>query len=366
MAKTKPSKIDYTNMDNNVDLVSIPSEETSPQDYQMKWGDWYGYYYNISAYSSLVDKKSMWSIGKGFQADKKTTKLLQEIRGMGKDSFNTIMHNAVKVYTIGGDFLAEIVRNGKGKLVNLKPLNPGTFKIVANDKGIITGYEQVSNLNPSRTGSKGGMFNKFKPNQIFHLCWNRTADNIHGTGTAEKMENDLKRYEEVVRDQRIIFNRYVKPLWVFSVDSDDDAELKAFKVKVDETVNKSENLVVPKDTVDKIERISIPPNSTLDPLPWIKFLESQFLKAEGVPAIVQGVSTGGSESESKVLYLAWQQVIEWNQLFLEEQILAQLGLEVNFNFPAMIEQDLNKDEKKDGETTNDNNRDSKDKGKKNN
>jgi len=352
MAKTKPSGIDYTDMSNQVDLITIPSEETSPQDYQMQWGKWYGYYKGINAYSSLVDKKSIWTVGKGFEADKKTTAILNNIRGMGKDSFNTIIQNGVKVYTIGGDFLAEIVRDRRGKLINLKPLNPGTFKILANDLGIITGYEQVSNLNPSRAGSKGNMFKKFKPDQIFHLAWNRTADNIHGTGTAEKMENDLKRYEEVVRDQRIIFNRYVKPLWVFSVDSDNDAELLSFKQKVDQTVNKSENLVVPKDTVDKIERISIPPNSTLDPLPWIKFLESQFLKAEGVPAIVQGVSTGGSESESKVLYLAWQQVVEWNQLFIEEQIRMQLGLEVEFNFPAMIEPDLKKDEKKDGDVAN--------------
>ena len=348
MAKTKPSKIDYTDMSNAVDLINVPSEETSPQDYQMDWGKWHGYYYNINAFSSLVDKKSIWCIGKGFEADKKTTAILNDIRGCGKDSFNTIMQNAVKVYSVCGDFLAEIVKNKRGKLVNLKPLNPGTFKITANDYGIITGYEQVSNLNPSRSGAKGKMFKKFKPDEIFHLAWNRMADNIHGTGTTEKMENDLKRYEEVVRDQRIIFNRYVKPLWVFSVDADDDAELAAFKVKVDQTVNKSENLVVPKDTVDKIDRMSIPANSTLDPLPWIKFLESQFLKAEGVPAIVQGISTGGSESESKVLYLAWQQVVEWNQLFLEEQIRNQLGLKVEFNFPAMIEPDIKRDEKKDG------------------
>jgi len=50
MAKTKPSKIDYTDMSNAVDLINVPSEETSPQDYQMDWGKWHGYYYNINAF----------------------------------------------------------------------------------------------------------------------------------------------------------------------------------------------------------------------------------------------------------------------------------------------------------------------------
>ena len=73
------------------------------------------------------------------------------------------MSNAVKVYTIGGDFYAEIIKDG-GKLINLKPLNPATIKIIANDGGIITGYEQIS---------KGAITKKplhsWKPEEIFHL-----------------------------------------------------------------------------------------------------------------------------------------------------------------------------------------------------
>jgi len=344
MARTKPDMIDYTDMSNSVDYVSVTADNTSAQDFISDWEKWHAYYHKINAYSSLVDKKALWVVGRGIQADKRTLNLLYNIRGCGKDTFNTIIHNAIKVYTVGGDFFAEIIRDYKGKIVNLKPLNPGSIRIKGNDKGIITHYEQIAHINPSRNANP--VFKSYRADEIFHLIWNRTADNIHGTGTAEKMESDLLRYEEVVEDIRVIFNRYVKPLWVFSVDSDDEAELAKFKLKVDHTVNKSENLVVPKDTVDNIDRISVPPNSTLDPLPWVKFIETQFLKAEGVPSIVQGISTGGSESESKVLYLAWQQVVEWNQLFLEEQIFAQLGLRVNFNFPVMIGQDLQNDEKK--------------------
>jgi hypothetical protein len=155
--------------------------------------------------------------------------------------------------------------------------------------------------------------------------------------------------QEAMNDLRVVFHRYVKPLWIFSVDTDDAAQVQAFKNKVDQTIEKAENLVVPKDTVASIERISIPQFSTLDPLPWVQLLQREFLKAEGMPSIIMGGS-GGSEAESKILYLTWQQIIEFNQMFLEEQIKSQLGIDVKFQFPADIAPDINRDTSKDAKT----------------
>jgi len=110
-----------------------------------------------------------------------------------------------------------------------------------------------------------------------------------------------------------------------------------------------ENLVVPKDTVENIDRVSIPQFSTLDPLPWIIFLQKQFMKAEGVPSLAIGAGAESTESESKMLYLSWQQVVEFNQMFLEEQIKLQLNMDVEFEFPANIAEELNQDNNKDKE-----------------
>lgn len=338
----KISSASTTDMTNNVDDYSVDYADTSINEYICDWQKWYGYYKSISAFSSLVDKKACWTIGKGYEADEATKKILDNIRGFGKDTFNTIMQNGNKTKTIGGDFLAEIIRNKRGKLINLKPLNPGQWKIVASDKGIIKKYEQVS---AESVNGKPQKLMTLKPDEVFHLCHNRTADDIHGVGVTEKIEQTLLMYQEGMTDMKVVFHRYVKPLLISEVDSDDPTEIAAYKTKLDAAVANGENMIIPKDTAT-VERVSIPQYSTLDPLPWLRHLENDFYKAEGVPAVVQAVSVGSTEAEAKIIYLAWQQIIEWEQLYLEQQIKAQLGLDVKFNFPASIAPDIISNEKK--------------------
>jgi len=76
-------------------------------------------------------------------------------------------------------------------------------------------------------------------------------------------------------------------------------------------------------------------------------LQKFFIMAEGVPEVVLGQGEDTTEATSKILYLAFQQMVEWNQLFLEREIKNQLGLEVDFKFPASIEPDLLEDNRKD-------------------
>jgi len=357
MANTKIDSTDYTAStgtewndmygygDSTVfkDKLTIESaESTSQHSYQCMWNDWNGYYMKVPELSAIIDRKAIWTVGKGYKTDKKTAKILEKIRGNGKQTFNVIMMNAVKVYTICGDFYAEIIRDKRGELRNLKPLNPGTIKIKANLKGIISSYEQWIE---TPTGQKQAVV--FSPKDIFHLQWNPVADQIHGNSTISKLIQVIEALEEAKIDMRTVFHRYVKPLWVFSVDTDNTAEITAFKNKVDATIEKAENLIVPKGTVDSIERVSIPQYSNLDPLPWIKNLTEQFIRAEGVPGVVLGsTEKSASEAESKMLYLAFQQMVEWNQKFLEEQIKAQIGLDVEFEFPASIEPSLLEEQSK--------------------
>ena len=340
-----------TDMTNAVEDFENTPEDTNINEYICDWSNWYGYYKTTPAYSSLVDKKALWTIGKGFEAKPAVKAQLDKIRGCGKDTFNTIMANGVKVYTLGGDFLAEIIKNKRGKIVNLKPLNPGQWKIIANKKGIIKRYEQISQQ--SSGNEPPAKLISLTPDKMFHLMWNRTADDIHGVGATEKLKDTLDAYQEVIADQRIIYHRYVKPLLIFGVDSDDEDKIKEFKTKVDNSVKLGENMIVPKDVLEGIENISVPKYGTLDPLPWTEKLEKDFIKIEGIPAIVNGVQAESSEAEAKIIYLAWQQVVEWNQLFLEQQIKAQLNLDVEFNFPASIAPELINDQKKKGTKDND-------------
>ena len=122
------------------------------------WSQYLGYYKEIPELAAVVDTKATWIAGRGYDADEMTTMLLDGIRGNGFDTFNTIMENCVRTYHIGGDSYCEIIRKrtfkdigknilkkvirreqtkGTGQLINLKPLDPGKMKHVANKKGII-------------------------------------------------------------------------------------------------------------------------------------------------------------------------------------------------------------------------------------
>lgn len=365
MPTTKISSADYTDMSSidyddtaaysdatkfpyQWEIENLDTEGPTGQEevsYQTDWSKWHAYYREIAELAAVIDKKAEWTVGKGYQltAPEETKNRIKRIKGFGKDTFNSIMHNAVRTYTICGDFFAEIIRDKKGRLVNLKPLNPGSMKIVINKKGFILRYEQTAQLGTKR------MVMKFKPTDILHLAWNRIADEMHGISTIQKLEGIIQMLVEAKKDLRVVFHRYVKPLLITEVDSDDTTKIAAFKAKLDSAVEKGENMIIPKD-VATVERVSIPQYSTLDPLPWIKLLQRQFLVAEGVPAIVLGAAAEeDTEASAKIAYLAFQQMIEANQLFLEEQLKAQLGLDIEFEFPASIEPDLMTDERKDGQ-----------------
>lgn len=363
MAGTKIDSADYTDFSSKdyadtaaaQDATLYPSsfavdagDQTTQSSYQnTNWSTQWGAYFQISELGGLIDRKAQYIVGKGFKIPGVkakvglggVAKMLSKIRGNGLDTFNGIMYNAVRVYTIGGDFYAEIMKNKRGDLKNLKPLNPSTVKVIANGKGIIKKYE-VQPISSQKAVP-------LEPEEMFHLSYNRLADQIHGQSVISKLMPIIEMRREAMKDLRVVFHRYVKPLLISSVDTDDTKEIAAYKAKLDSAMEKGENMVVPKGVVDNIDKISIPQFSTLDPLPWIELLQTEFIKAEGVPAVVQGISAKGTESESKILYLSWQQIVEFNQMFLEEQIKAQLGIDVEFEFPADIGPVLQQDEKKD-------------------
>lgn len=341
MGNMRIANANTTDMTNAVTdySVSSASQDIPSNDYTTQWSNWYGYYKIIPELQAVIDAKARWTTGKGYKSEEKVKKILDKIKGNGKDTFDDILFNAVRTYTIGGDFYAEIVKNKRGEITNIKPLNPGNVTIKSNKFGIITGYELQTN-NPSEPI-------KFKPEEIFHLQWNRLSDECHGHSTIEKMENIILMRNEAMTDLKLVFHRYVKPLLITQVDTDDATEIAALKTKLDNAVSMGENMIIPKDSVN-VERVSIPQYSTLDPLPWIQELQSFFMLAEGIPDIVLGKSAKSTEASSKIVYLAFQQMIEHNQDFLEKQVKAQLGLEIELEFPADLMNNIQQDQAKDG------------------
>jgi endonuclease III-like uncharacterized protein len=94
-----------------------------------KASQYLGYYKDIPELKMAIDAKAMWTIGKGFVSNPLTTLRLSTIKGFGKDTFNSILENMARQRDIYGDAYAEIIRSD-GLLVNIKPLDPGSIKIV--------------------------------------------------------------------------------------------------------------------------------------------------------------------------------------------------------------------------------------------
>lgn len=313
-------------------------KETSWQN--SDWSQQLGYYKKIPELRAAIDALARWTIGKGFKSNEITQLLLMRIKGFGKDTFNSILENQVRVAKIGGDSYAEIIRDEDEVLVNLKPLDPYVMKIIANRKGIIIRYEQTS-----KTGTKSKVNRKFKPEEIFHLSRNRTADEIHGISVIDAVEKIILMRNEAMDDYQKLLHRNVFPVHEFHLDTDDDTKIAAFKAKADKAMVGSENLYIPKGTVEH-EIVAVPTNATLNPLPWIERLNSYFFQMVGVPQIIVGGSQEITEATAKILYLAFQQTIEEEQLYIEEQVLSQLNLEIELEFPASLENELLSDRRK--------------------
>lgn len=343
------SKSKVGDMTNDVDDFEVAADQvdSATDQKETKWMNTFfttylGYYRDIPELKSTIDTKAKWVIGKGYQADKKTKKVFDKIKGWGKDTFNTILQNMVRTYYVGGDSFAEIIKD-KGKLVNVKPLNPESIAIIANKEGIVLRYEQIDRQTKQT-------INSWKPEEMFHLAKNRFADEIHGTSIIRAIENIILARNEAITDMKTVFHRYVKPLWVWQLDTDDETKIKEFKTKADKTVANSENIYIPKGAAEA-ERVSVPQYSTLDPLPWIQDLTDYFYQATNTPDVVVGSAKQTVEASAKILFLGFEQSVRDDQMFVIENVKSQLGFDIKLEFPTPIEADLLQDTRKDGDTT---------------
>ena len=238
----------------------------------------------------------------------------------------------IRTYYIGGDSFAEIIRDGDGNLMNLKPLDPQTITIIANAEGRVVRYEQQSKAG-------GAEPKKFTTDKIFHLSRNRVADEIHGVSVIDACEDIILMRNEAMADYKQVLHRFVKPRWIIKLDTDDPTKIAAEKTKWDQANENGENMYVPMGSVEP-EAMAISPNSTLNPQTWIESLNDYFFEVVGTPKVIIGNSKGFTESSVKIVYLAFEQSVKEDQLYNEEQILNQLNLSVKFTFPASLENEV--------------------------
>jgi len=322
------------------DDFSVPSETTdAAMDRKetfwtsVTWNDNLGYYKNIPEFQTSVDTKARWVVGGGYTADEMTTLLLGTIKGNGKDSFNSILKNAVVVKTVDGDSYAHVIRNDDGFLINLKPLAPSGMRSVWGGDGRIKRYEQITNFEGKIKVTK-----RFRPDEIFHLMRNRIADEIHGTSVVPAVQWIIDARQEAMHDWRKVMHRNIMPLIIWHLDTDDTAKISAFKTQKEAASKDALNIYIPKGTVVP-EVVATAQNATLSALPWIDRLNDYFFQVVNTPQIVVGNAKEFTDASGKIVYLSYEQTVKDDQLYIEEQVLLQLNLAIKLTFPASLQND---------------------------
>jgi len=233
-----------------------------------------------------------------------------------------------RVCQIGEDAYAEIIRDDDKVLANLKPLDTSTIVSVTGKNGRVIRYEQIT---------KGDKPNKkFTPEQMLVISHNRIADEIHGISVIDSVEWIIKARNEAMQDFKKVMHRYVAPMFIFHLDTDDTSKISAYKTKYDNARKDGENMYVPKGAVVP-ELVAVSPNASLNPTTWINQLNDYFFQAVGVPQIIIGNAKEFTDASGKIVYLAFEQRIKGRQLYVEEQVLGQLNLEIKLTFPASLQ-----------------------------
>lgn len=323
----------YTVDPKRIDGV-LDQKETFYQNH--RWSQQYGYFAAIPDLKSAIVMKAVWTVGKGFSTDTETEKLMEKWIGWGKDTELDILFNMELIKRIGGDALAEIVRDPETNLIiNLKVLDPGRMGWYVNKQGMITRYEDTINKNT------------YKPEEIFHLSNNRIANQIHGTSDIDALEKTILADEENFDDVKKVMHRQARPLIIFKIATDKESEIRTFMAKMDEATNKGENIYIPfDDKTVSYEVVQVTVSNLL--LAWREETRNRFYRSIGLPQVVPGAGGQSTESESKVIYLAFEQIVEREQRQIERQMWNQLTIKIDLIPPASITPDLQNDTSKDG------------------
>lgn len=339
----KSTEGNYTveNYEYSAESINAPGQQKETRFSNSNFTKYYGTFKQNSELKSTFTMRAIWNCGKGVRARNIGDQIiLDKIRGNGKETFYDILLEMDIMRMINGDSYCEIIRNPQtGKVINLKFIDPQNMVIIYDEKGIIKGYEQTNKATNQKMA-------EWKPNEIFHLS-NARFGAMGGISDIEALEKILLADAESFEDTKTIVHRGARPLILWKLKTDDQTKINAFIAKIENARKLGNDMFIPDDddTVTH-EILQVDANPTI--LQWRETLKDKFYRNSMLPQLVAGAGGLGTESDSKVIYFAFSNLTEYPQGYLERQIKNQLGLDVELIPPASLQNELAKDEGKDG------------------
>ena len=294
--------------------------------YNTKWSERLGYLKSIPEFARAIESLVMWTMGLGYKTDSRTQIILEHMRGWGKETFHDIIRNMLFTEYVNGDSYAEIIEDEEtGTLINLKCLNPVNVRHVVAHNGLIKRYDVWD----------GGSWIAKKPEKILHFCLNRIASEAHGTSPIEACKWVIDARNEAMSDKRRAMHR--KLIRILEVEASDTATFNTLKEQWKDAINNGEVLILPKGSVGVAD---VPEMSTAEHSEWIRYLESFYYKAIGVSEAILGGTAEFTEAGSKVATMNFEVPHKAARRKLEEDLLAQLNIIVEYDEPPSLKDGL--------------------------
>lgn len=283
----------------------------------------YGYYLGVDGVFNAANALATWTTHRGYTCDNAAMKIqLEHVRGMGNDSFVSIMWNHVVVKLVCGDAFAEVRRDDKTrKILNIIPISPERVRIAFNEYGTIKRYDAWN----------GSKWRPIKRENMLHSTNKRIGDQLHGTSQVSPSKFTIDALQEALQDERIIKHRD-KALGIAYYETDKAGKILYANQQIEKAVKNGEMVGLPKDTV-KIE--PYPSRSSEDRTGWIQALENKFYQNFGVPRSIAS-SDGTSEVGGKMGHVIFEPIYTKEQVDLENDLWNQQQIKIKFNRPPSL------------------------------
>ncbi len=297
------------------------------------WPIYLGYLDSIPEFWNAARSLAIWACGKGWNADTRTTNTLKLIRGWGKETFDEIIITMIMEAKANGQSYAEIVKHD-GILINLIKLNPSRVRHVIGRDGLITRFDVMDS---------NGEYKPFKLEDIFMLTNDRIANQTHGTSVLKSCKWIIDWKNEMMNDLRRVMHR--STIRVIYVPIDDTTRLNLVKSEYASAIKNGELLIIPaKPGEAEFQDLNIPPTEA-----WmnvIRFVDNYFYEVLNVSKVITGGTQDNTEASSKMGYMSFEVPYSVQARIVEEQIKIQLGLEIEFEKPASLKENVQEDEAK--------------------
>ena len=143
-----------------------------------------------------------------------------------------------------------------------------------------------------------------------------------------------------------IMHRQAKPMIMFKLGTDDPTKISAFVAKMDQATKLGENIYIP-DDANSVSYEVVQVNVNPIVMSWRDDIRKKFYRTIGLPELLPSGGGDATESGGKIGYLAFEQINEKDQRYIEQQIWSQLRYRINLIPPATLSETLQTDNSKD-------------------